>query len=213
VGAEVHVAKARVLLLPCAEALHGADFVHEVVAGLDVPGPGDDDGTFKAGAYAVASGPIASPYMIECIFTLDYEIYGAGTGSLGELVYEPTRQLAKVFQHHGARFVVFVEAVELARIEEGGADPMSGSVKEQVRNLDRAGFEIGLHLHPWWYNAHRQGVNWILDHNEYNLCTLPAARISVIVSDSIRYLQRLVGRSDFTPLSFRAGNWSSISRR
>ena len=32
--------------------------------------------------------------MIECIFTLDYEIYGDGTGSLNELVYEPTDRSA-----------------------------------------------------------------------------------------------------------------------
>src|ERR1039458_6008375 len=145
--------------------------------------------------------------MIECIFTLDYEIYGNGTGSLGDLVYEPARQLAELFQRHGARFVAFVEAAELARIEACGADPMIGLVKEQVRNLDRAGFEIGLHLHPQWCNAYRQGVNWVLDDSEYNLCRLPAARISVIVSEAIRYLRCLVGRADFTPLSFRAGNW------
>ena len=27
--------------------------------------------------------------MIECIFTIDYEIYGNGEGSLQQLVYEP----------------------------------------------------------------------------------------------------------------------------
>jgi hypothetical protein len=145
--------------------------------------------------------------MIECIFTLDYEIYGSGTGSLKDLVYEPAAQLASVFDRHRARFVVFVEAAEFERIEEFGTDPAIDLVKEQVRNLDRAGFEIGLHLHPWWSNARRDGANWVLDYSEYNLCTLPAARISSIVSEGIRYLRHLVGRPDFRPLSFRAGNW------
>ena len=31
--------------------------------------------------------------MIECIFTVDYEIYGNGTGALIDLVYEPAKQL------------------------------------------------------------------------------------------------------------------------
>src|SRR6267142_2578118 len=47
--------------------------------------------------------------MIECIFTLDYEIYGDGTGSLNELVYEPTERLRVVFEKRGVRFVSFVE--------------------------------------------------------------------------------------------------------
>jgi len=145
--------------------------------------------------------------MIEFVFTLDYEIYGNGRGCLKELVHEPTSQLAELFCRHGARLVAFVEAAEFARIEEYQADPMIGAVRTQVRDLDRAGFEIALHLHPWWCNARRQGANWILDLSEYNLCTLPPARISAIVSEGIDYLRGLVGRPDFVPTSFRAGNW------
>ena len=145
--------------------------------------------------------------MIECIFTLDYEIYGNGSGCLRDLVYEPAARLAEVFLRHGSRFVLFVEAAELARIEECDADPAIGEVKEQVRDLHRAGFEIGLHIHPWWCNARRENAAWKLDYNEYNLCALPAARISDIVAEGIHYLRGLVGRPDFTPLSFRAGNW------
>jgi hypothetical protein len=145
--------------------------------------------------------------MIECIFTLDYEIFGNGTGSLKDLVYDPTCQLAEVFERHGARLVAFVEAVELARIDENGTDPAIGLVRDQVRDLDRAGFEIGLHLHPWWCNARREGASWVLDYSEYNLCVLSPARISAIVSEAISYLRRVVCRSNFAPLSFRAGNW------
>ena len=36
--------------------------------------------------------------MIQCIFTIDYEIYGNGTGSLKELVYDPAKKLAAIFQ-------------------------------------------------------------------------------------------------------------------
>ena len=36
--------------------------------------------------------------MIECVFTLDYEVYGNGEGSLRELVLDPARQLTELFQ-------------------------------------------------------------------------------------------------------------------
>ena len=51
--------------------------------------------------------------MIECIFTLDYEIYGDGTGSLKELVYEPAEQLKAIFRKWNACFVNFVDVAEL----------------------------------------------------------------------------------------------------
>ena len=45
--------------------------------------------------------------MIECVFTLDYEIYGNGEGSLRDLVLDPTRRLAELFQEFGAALCGF----------------------------------------------------------------------------------------------------------
>ena len=56
--------------------------------------------------------------MIECIFTIDYEIYGNGEGSLRELVYEPSQRLIHIFKKLNKRFVVFIEAAELEKIQE-----------------------------------------------------------------------------------------------
>lgn len=145
--------------------------------------------------------------MIECIFTLDYEIYGDGQGDLRRHVYEPAEKLREVFLKHEARFVNFVEAAEFERLEETRSDAAIDLVTEQIRSLHEAGFETGLHLHPQWYNATYRDGSWVLDDREYNLCTLPRARIEEIVDRALRYLRRVVGDSGFTPLSFRAGNW------
>jgi hypothetical protein len=145
--------------------------------------------------------------MIECIFTIDYEIYGNGEGSLKELVYEPAEKLIKVFKKRNSRFVAFIEAAEMEMIEAKGTDRDIESVKHQIQELYREGFELGLHLHPQWYNARYKNGKWLLDYSEYNLCTLPRERIAQIVERSIDYLQNILGEPDFTPLSFRAGNW------
>src|SRR5579872_625874 len=123
--------------------------------------------------------------MIECIFTLDYEVYGDGTGTLMELVYEPAEKLREIFEKWNARFVIFVEAVEFDKIEQWGVDPAIGDVRRQIRDLHQEGFEIGLHLHPQWCNARYDLGTWVLDHSEYNLCTLPRARIAHIVEHSL----------------------------
>ena len=145
--------------------------------------------------------------MIEFVFTIDYEIYGDGHGSLRELVYEPARRLEEIFVRRGVRFVTFVEVSEFERIEEVGTDPAIDLVARQVRGLFADGFEIGLHLHPQWSNARYEGDRWVLDFSEYNLCTLPRPRVVDIVGRSLRYLRYLVGDPSFTPMSFRAGNW------
>ncbi len=145
--------------------------------------------------------------MIECIFTIDYEIYGNGEGSLKELIYDPAEKLMAVFRKWNVRFVPFVEAAELEMIEAKGADQAIDIVKQQIRKFYRDGFEIGLHLHPQWYNAQFENGRWLLDYSEYNLCTLARERILQIVDRSISYLRNVLGASNFTPVSFRAGNW------
>jgi hypothetical protein len=145
--------------------------------------------------------------MIEFIFTLDYEIYGNGVGSLRAMVYEPAEELRAVFKRWNARCVVFVEAAELEIIERNDADPYIGRVRDQVKDLHHEGFEIGLHLHPQWYKARWGGGQWLLNDSEYNLCILPRERIVELVDRSIGYLRSVIGVQDFTPVSFRAGNW------
>ena len=145
--------------------------------------------------------------MIECIFTLDYEIYGNGEGSLKELIYEPAERLMTIFRQHGVRFVPFIEVAELEMIENQGSDPAIDLVKNQIRDFHRDGFEVGLHLHPQWYNGRYVNGKWVLDNAEYNLCTLPRDRITDIVNRAIGYLRCVLGVPDFNPISFRAGNW------
>ena len=145
--------------------------------------------------------------MIECIFTIDYEIYGNGEGSLKELVLEPAENLRTIFKQADCRFVAFIEAAELELIDEKGTDPAIDMVKYQIKNLYSDDFEIALHLHPQWYNARYEDETWLLDNNEYNLCILPRERIVEIVDRSIGYLRHVLSQPDFTPLSFRAGNW------
>jgi len=145
--------------------------------------------------------------MIEVIFTLDYEIYGNGTGDLNDLVYEPAHQLMDLFRRWNARFVAFVEAAEFEQIETHRADPAIDLVKRQIRDLYKEDFEVALHLHPQWYGARYDSGRWILDYTEYNLCTLSRERIGQIVDRSVDYLRRVLHEPSFTPLSFRAGNW------
>jgi len=145
--------------------------------------------------------------MIECIFTIDYEIYGNGEGSLEELVFDPAEKLSDLFKKQNCRFVAFIEAAELELIEANRTDPAIDKVKNQIQMFDAEGFELGLHLHPQWYNARHQDGQWLLDDSEYNLCTLPRERIVEIVDRSLGYLRNVLGQPDFTPLSFRAGNW------
>lgn len=145
--------------------------------------------------------------MIECIVSVDYEIFGDGNGALRDLVVEPTERLKTIFDAHNAKLVIFFEALEFQQIERHASDPDIGRMRDQIRRLYEDGHEIGLHLHPQWANARRSGDKWELDYAEYNLCTLGAPRIAIIVDQAIEYMRGVTGDPNYTPCSFRAGNW------
>ena len=146
--------------------------------------------------------------MIEFIFTLDYEIYGNGSGSLQDLVLDPTQRLAEIFEEFDAPIVIFAEAVEFPKIEEAQSDPGSFGVRDQLRRLRAGGHEIALHLHPWWANARFEDGFWKLDWSERNLGALEEKRVEEIVSNAIEYLRKALNDPSFTPVAFRSGLWA-----
>lgn len=145
--------------------------------------------------------------MIEVIFTIDYEIYGNGTGALKDLVYDPMCRLSEIFDETGKKIVSFTEAAEFEMIAANASDSYIDKVQDQIRQLHQGGHEIALHLHPQWYGAEYKNGKWELDYSEYNLCNLPKERIDRIVSRSIDYLRNVIDDPEFLPFSFRAGNW------
>ena len=58
------------------------------------------------------------------------------------------------------RFVPFVEAAELEMIEAESMDRAIELIKQQIRIFHKEGFELGLHLHPQWYNARHENQKW-----------------------------------------------------
>lgn len=145
--------------------------------------------------------------MITCIFTLDYEMYGNGTGDLLKQIYWPTGKLVELFRTRNIRFVNFVEVAELEMIEAHGTDPSIALIIKQLRELYRDGFEIGLHVHPQWYTASYEESRWRLNEDEYNLCVLPEERMAHIIDRGIDYLKRVLNEPSFVPLCFRNSNW------
>lgn len=145
--------------------------------------------------------------MIECIFTIDYETFGNGRGSLAEHVFEPAEKLKKIFIEQKSRFVNFVEVAELEAMEAFGHNLEIDTAKKQIQDLHRAGFEIGLHIHPQWYNASYENGSWQLDKSEYNLCILPKERIGQIIDRAMAYIKTVLNEAGFLPLCFRNSNW------
>lgn len=103
------------------------------------------------------------------LLTVDYEVFGNGSGDVREHITGPTERMARICESSGVPLVVYVEVEEfLAFARERdqlrkllGYDP-AAEIRAQLVDLARRGHDLQLHLHPEWYGATLAGGEWRL---------------------------------------------------
>ena len=141
------------------------------------------------------------------ILTLDYELFGDGSGCLDACVVRPTEACRSIVEAHGGHLTLFVEALEFAAIARAGGDRVVehySAVERQLSSLARTGHALELHLHPQWLDASCASTGWNLDFRKWRVGDLADEEIHRCFDEGIGYLNRF-SRS---PVAFRAGGWT-----
>ncbi len=149
------------------------------------------------------------------LFTLDYEINGDGTGSVDDLMVDPTWDLMELLEAHGARLTILAEVAEIIQFrdhfERTGQDTFSYKrIAEQLRTAVQRGHDVQLHIHPSFMTAEYRDGSWQQNWDEYSFGGLSAARATEVVAQCKSYLEELLRpiRPDYQCTAFRAGNWA-----
>lgn len=148
---------------------------------------------------------------LRLIFTLDYEIFGDGSGSTLREQVVPTAHLANVLELHGHRLTLFVETGQQIYFRAHGMEEQYAPVERQISELFGCGHGVELHIHPMWFLAGAPvGGKVMLDANAYDLSCLAPDQIEDIVARSCAYLAELLQAADpdYRPRAYRAGAWS-----
>lgn len=111
--------------------------------------------------------------MIHLVLSLDYEIFGNGSGDVRRDMIEPTQRLLALCDTHGAKVSIMFEVGEywaMKQAEEAGSLRLgyspSREIEQQLQDAAGRGHDVQLHLHPWWIGAAFEGSRWRL-HPEY----------------------------------------------
>ena len=115
--------------------------------------------------------------LIQLVLSLDYELFGNGSGDVRRDMIEPTRRLLSLCDRHGAKLSIFLEVGEYWAMKEAeaagslrlGYSP-TREIERQLQEAVRRGHDVQLHLHPWWIGASFENGRWRL-HPEYRCVT------------------------------------------
>lgn len=103
------------------------------------------------------------------ILTVDYEIFGNGSGDVRQHVVDPTERMARICEKYGFPLTIFFEMEEYLAFKRNreelnrhlSYDP-ADLISDQVRELASRGHDFQLHLHPQWHEASFHSGQWKL---------------------------------------------------
>lgn len=115
--------------------------------------------------------------MKSLILTLDYELYGNGSGNIYTHIIEPTERILTLARQYKAKITFFVEVVEFWRIEEewlkgntmGYDKNPIDDIRKQLQTAYRQGHDIQLHIHPQWVDAVYKKGAWSVNLADWRL--------------------------------------------
>lgn len=107
------------------------------------------------------------------LLTLDYEIFGNGSGDVFENLVAPMHRLLEIAREEGFRYTIFFETIEFLRMKRefcggnsmGYAENPVLAVEKQLIEAYQSGHDVQLHIHPQWAAARWEENGWILDEN------------------------------------------------
>lgn len=151
--------------------------------------------------------------MIALVFSIDYEIYGDGSGDLQKHVIDPTKEFIKILEQHNGKATIFAEVAEFMTMKE--VDHYKNGiekVEDQLRIAHENGHDVQLHVHSWWKDAKYRSGKWILNYENSSLGNLPLENISEFLKNCRDYLNKVLSNCSrpYECRAFRAGSWAIV---
>lgn len=152
------------------------------------------------------------------ILSLDYELYGNGSGNVFRHVVEPTSAILDLLDKYGIKLTIFVEIVEFMRIKqewEAGnkmgydKDPIA-AVEAQLKDAARRGHDIQLHIHPQWVSAEYVDGKWMVNNEQWRLSDYDGDMVELL-SKSKENLEAIIDDviPDYRCIALRAGGYNA----
>lgn len=142
--------------------------------------------------------------MLHIIITIDYEIFGDGSGNVLEHIVYPTERILQLCNTYEVPITIMFEINEYLKFieyddnlrEDLGYSPAE-IIKEQVIKALAMGHDVQLHIHPQWIDATYENMEWIIPNPLRSITDLKDEEIDEAIRKGKNELENLVRSSDF----------------
>lgn len=157
--------------------------------------------------------------MKSLIFTLDYELYGNGSGNVFTHMIEPTRAILDVADKYNVKLTFFFEVVEYWKLKNewekgnymGYTENPIIAIEQQLIYAHSKGHDIQLHLHPQWIDAKWKNSQWIVNYDKWRLgCYEGEGEDSIlaIIKRGKETIENIIGKG-YQCTAIRAGGYNA----
>ncbi len=144
------------------------------------------------------------------ILSVDYELFGNGSGDLRSCVIRPTEKILELADKYGALVTLFVDIAEFHSMKQCSEFREDVTlVYAQIQSAVMRGHDVQLHIHPQWIGANYSAGVWDLSLEKWRIADMDAAELSSVFNTYKRELEQVVHvvDPDYVCSVFRAGGW------
>lgn len=154
---------------------------------------------------------------VAIITSLDYELFGDGTGIVEREQIFPTEHLKNIASLHGVKLTVMFEYGQFKAFEENKhlnqtLGFSNHKIMAQLIDLVKDGHDVQLHYHAQWhkalYDPKLQSFNVNLNHVDFT--SLEYTEMVAILKEGKKFLEELLVpiNSNYKCIGFRSGSWA-----
>ncbi|MEW6263559.1 MAG: asparagine synthase (glutamine-hydrolyzing) [Thermodesulfobacteriota bacterium] len=166
---------------------------------------------------AAATTNLRQTQPLEVVITVDYETFDTNDFVLDKQyridwdrdLIDPTEQLARLLEKHGAILTVLWDTVEYFWLVDHGYGAEAAKIDGQLQDLIRRGHDVQLHLHPAWTSVRRENGYWVWSNPGLTAPSMNPDDFEALVQRSVAAMEDLFKpiRPDYAVRGFRGRSY------
>lgn len=141
--------------------------------------------------------------MLHIILTIDYEIFGDGSGDVRKHMIKPMDKILSILSAYRVPITLMFEVSEYLKfleyddqITKDMGYSYGEEIKRQVLSAYKGGHDIQLHIHPQWVDAGYANKKWVIENPGATIQEFSSSMILDILSKGKRQVENLIHQID-----------------